>query len=259
MKTKTNRQLILSMAFILTTVIATAQGLTYNEETDGDLSDQFDAPSGPFILEAGDNNITADQQGNPRDIDYITITLPPDLQLDQLVLDGYTAEGTNNEAFIGLQEGNAFTTDAMTTTASDLLGGMTYGGGNLDTDLLPQIGQLGTGFTPPLPTGTYTFWLNQTGPNSLATLRFVVSGTLDIEEVTTQNDIVIYPNPVRETLRISAPGTAVQKLEIYNITGQLIVSQATLSPVTFSATPSGIYFVKVFTISGIITQKINKL
>ena len=63
MKTKTNRQLILSMGFVLTTVIATAQGFTYNEETDGDLSDQFDAPSGPFILEVEDNNITANQQG----------------------------------------------------------------------------------------------------------------------------------------------------------------------------------------------------
>ena len=61
--------------------------------------------------------------------------------------------------------------------APDLLGGLVYGDSNVNTDILPEMGMLdgATGFTPPLPTGTYTIWLNQTGTVSAATINFVLS------------------------------------------------------------------------------------
>lgn len=188
-----------------------------NEATDGDLSDAFDEPSGPFTLAAGDNTFTANQLGDPRDLDYFTIILPPDLQIDKPFLDGYTADGTNNNAFLGIQEGVTFTTDAMNTQGEDLLGGITYGSGK-DTDILLSIGLLGQGSTPPLPTGKCTIWLNQTGPLSEATLRFVVSGTISTEDVDLINDITIFPNPVNDLLTINKSGGALTTVTIYGFT-----------------------------------------
>lgn len=231
----------------------------HDESIDGDLSDAFDNPSGPFTLAVGDNILTANQLGNPRDIDYLTIILPPDLQLDQLFLDVYTADGTNNNAFLGVQEGEAFTTDAMSTMGNDLLGGITYGSGNLDTDILPAIGQLGQGFTPPLATGTYTFWLNQTGPLSEATLRFVVSGTLGIEDVDLAKDIHIFPNPASDVLTISTTRSKLTKVTLYSITGKMVLSKINPTVLSLEDLSAGVYFGQIETAQGIVTKKIIKL
>ena len=85
--------------------------------------------------------------------------------------------GVANQAFLGLQVGSAFTVDASAATAGDLLGGMLYGSAQIGQDILPDIGQLAgaAGFTPPLPAGHYTFWLNQTENNSRARLNLIVS------------------------------------------------------------------------------------
>lgn len=236
---------------------ATAQ--IHNETTDGDLSDAFDNPSGPFILVSGNNMLLANQLGDPRDIDYLTIVIPEDFQLDALFLDGYTAEGTNNTAFLGIQEGAAFTTDAMNTTASDLLGGIVYGSAELDTDMLPAIGQLGDGFTPPLQAGTYTLWLNQTGPLSEATMRFVISETLSIEETNLANSIRLFPNPAREQLSISAPNTELLGVTIYSITGEEVLTTTNPSFISLRNLSSGVYFGQIETSLGNVTKRIIKL
>ena len=58
----------------------------------------------------------------------------------------------------------------------DLLGGIVYGEGDVGNDILQQIGALGgaIGFSGPLASGDYTFWLNQTGPVSTATLDLIL-------------------------------------------------------------------------------------
>lgn len=248
---------LLFILSFLVTITATSQ--VHDETQDGDLSNAFDSPSGPFTLDVGDNVFTAAQGGNSNDVDYFTIVLPPDLQLDQLFLDGYTAEGTNNSAFMGIQEGAAFTTDASSTTASDLLGGITYGSGNLDTDMLPAIGTLGQGFTPPLPTGTYTIWLNQTGPMSEATLRFVVSGTLGINDQVIANDVQLFPNPVKDVLTVSSTTVVVNDLAIYDITGKLILKETFPQEVSLQFLTAGVYFAQFTTDQGNVTKKIIKL
>jgi len=150
---------------------------THNEATDGDLSDDRLAPTA-FVLTEGDNTFIVDQQGDAqgRDIDYITVEIPDGLELSSIVLDDYVA-GVANQAFLGLQVGSAFTVDASAATAGDLLGGMLYGSAQIGQDILPDIGQLAgaAGFTPPLPAGHYTFWLNQTENNSRARLNLIVS------------------------------------------------------------------------------------
>ncbi len=50
------------------------------------------------------------------------------------------------------------------TTATGLLGWDHYDTGDIGTDILPSVGSAGlgsTGFTPPLPSGTYSFWVQE--------------------------------------------------------------------------------------------------
>jgi uncharacterized surface protein with fasciclin (FAS1) repeats len=152
---------------------AGAAPVSFAESADGDLSDDFSNPTDLGTLGLGDNTVVA-QQGDGGDVDYVTFTIAEGEQLSELILDDYDADA-GNLAFLGLQEGAAFTTDAASTGASDLLGGLTYGASNAGGDILQDVGNLSgsTGFDGPLEAGTYTLWLNQTGAPSTAsfTLR----------------------------------------------------------------------------------------
>ena len=148
----------------------------HNELFDGDLADDRLAPDA-FALEEGENVLLALQQGDAfgRDIDYFTLNVPAGLEITGLTVVGFDAE-PGNLAFLGVQPGTTFSVDAGAAQASDLLGGAVFGATDIGLDLLPDIGTLpgATGFTPPLPAGDYTIWLNQTGPPSTATLSVVV-------------------------------------------------------------------------------------
>ena len=169
------------------------EGLIHDESVNGDLSNDNSAPDA-FTLSLGANRVTANQQGDPIDIDYITISITEGNQLSSIILDDYVAD-ENNPAFIGIVEGTTFPVDVAAGTnpePSALLGGLIYGVGNIGTDILEDIGILGgaQGFVPPLPAGDYTVWLNQTGTNSEATLNFV------IEEAEVVDGPVIFNGPV---------------------------------------------------------------
>lgn len=164
-------------------VTGSAFAVDHNEAVNGDLSDDRFNPSN-FVLSAGDNTFTVTHQGSPYDLDYMTITVPNGFVLSSLILEDFIAE-PNNLAFFGVQEGATFTVDAGSATAADLLGGLVYGAPQIGQDVLPETGSLGgsMGFTPPLPAGTYTLWLQQTGPQSTAVLNFQL--TFDGESVPT--------------------------------------------------------------------------
>ncbi len=149
--------------------------LTYEESVDGDLSSLFNTPTSIMLVE-GDNMIKSDQQGEPRDVDYFTFTVPEGFLLSELQVAGYNAE-PENKAFIGIATGTEFPSDMDNTAPSNLLGGYTYGAGDLGSDILIPAGTLdgATGFTAPLPSGSYTIWLNQTGPKSEVQLNLVLA------------------------------------------------------------------------------------
>ncbi len=161
----------------------------FDELVDGDLSDDQANPTGVFILGEGDNQITAAQQGDPRDLDYFTFTVPDGFELSSIELEAYEAEG-GNLAFLGLQVGDTFTVDPFAPAADDLLGGITYGANEVGTDILTEIGSLpgAIGFTGSLPADNYTIWLNQTGPISEVTLNFGITPAAPAGNAT---DIVI--------------------------------------------------------------------
>ncbi|MEO0660331.1 MAG: hypothetical protein AAFZ87_02230 [Planctomycetota bacterium] len=164
-------------AALALTVSSTALAADYTEAVDGDISDDRLAPTS-LALDSGDNSVTCDQQGDAfgRDIDYLRVTVPAGQVLSQLFVDGYVA-APGNQAFFGFQAGSTFTVDASSASPADLLGGAIYGEFDVGSDILPSTFALGSmGGSAPLPAGDYTFWLQQTGPNSEVTLRFVIEG-----------------------------------------------------------------------------------
>jgi hypothetical protein len=150
---------------------------THDESIDGDLSNDRLAPTA-FVLASGNNTFVTNQRCNAsgRDIDYFTVEVPTGQQLSSVVLDAYVSD-PNNLAFVGLQAGSTFTADASSATEADLLGGMIYGANEIGQDILGAIGTLAgaIGFTPPLPAGNYTFWLNQIDTNSAASFNLITT------------------------------------------------------------------------------------
>jgi hypothetical protein len=130
----------------------------YTEGTD--LSNTFSAPTSIGALTAGSNLLTGNA-GNGGDIDYVRFDVPASHVLSALNLNTYTS--TNGIAFMGIQQGTVFTVSAGAAQAGDLLGYVHYGTdvGNVGTNLLDDMGVApgAQGFTPPLPAGSYTLWI----------------------------------------------------------------------------------------------------
>jgi hypothetical protein len=89
-------------------------------------------------------------------------------------------------SFIGVMEGSTFTVPPETETAEGLLGWTLFGENQIGEDLLnfmatPSFGS--TGFTPPLPEGAYTFWVQETGVG-VATYGFALTVTAVPEPAT---------------------------------------------------------------------------
>jgi hypothetical protein len=81
--------------------------------------------------------------------------------LSSLNLNSYNS--TNGIAFLGMQAGTAFTVSAGAAQPSDLKGYVHFGTdvGNIGTNVLDDMGIApgAQGFTPPLPAGPYTLWI----------------------------------------------------------------------------------------------------
>lgn len=178
---KLKLRLLCTFAFVVSTM--SAQVLTWDEPTDGDLSDDNLFPSGPFTFDDDDFSIISDQQGTPRDVDYFTIVIAPGQELFTIAVKEYTAADPSNLAFIGIVEGATMPTDFSNTTAADLLGGTTFGVDDVDFNILSRMGILdgAEGFVGALPEGTYTIWINQTGDINTSELIFEVFEADDVK------------------------------------------------------------------------------
>jgi hypothetical protein len=71
-------------------------------------------------------------------------------------------------------------------------------------------------------------------------------------------NVVVYPSPVTDYLYVES-ADQIKKLEIYSLTGELIVrQQAVLDRMSVSNLSEGVYLVKIYTDKGLITTKIVK-
>lgn len=151
-----------------------AADILHDEAVHGDLSgDRFNPTA--YTIGAGTHSVIAASISG--DLEYLRLTIPAGQSLSAIVLAAYT--GLDQTAFIGVQSGPTFTEPPNLPNPANLLGWTHFGPnfGHVGTDILDDIGMgLGAiGFTPPLPEGVYTFWIQQTGQSvSMYQLDFVI-------------------------------------------------------------------------------------
>lgn len=136
----------------------------YDESVDGEITDDATNPLS-LSLGGGSNLISGDVIAG--DIDYVTISVPQGYVLSAIELAEY--DSVDDLAFIGIQRGTVFTEPPVDTNVANLLGFALFGIDTEGTDLLPDMGSAEgvQGFTAPLEAGDYTFWIQQTGPDTV--------------------------------------------------------------------------------------------
>lgn len=148
--------------------------VVWNEAVNGDLSNNRLAPT-PVALSPGVNSLLATTSAGDRE--FVRLTIPAAMT----ALIQVSWQSQDQTGFIAMQSGPTFTEDPSFPNVANMLGYSHYGPGlaALGSDILPDIGAgAGSiGFTPPLPAGTYTIWLNQTGLAATYQLDFIVAPT----------------------------------------------------------------------------------
>jgi hypothetical protein len=151
-------------------------GVLWNENSSGDLSDNWLAPT-PTTLSLGSNTVagtTGERDDGSVDRDYFTIFIPAGVVLSEILHVDYFSN--DQVAFIGVQAGSVMP-DPNTVGSDSLLGWSLFGPSTVGTDMFDGLSTPrypGGGFFP-LATGpaTYTFWVQQTGENTLYEFDFV--------------------------------------------------------------------------------------
>lgn len=136
----------------------TADAASHIESLHGDVSDDRLDPS-VLVLDPG-TNLVAGAFGDG-DLDYIAVSVPTGYTLSSLILNPGTLTGSQF-SFIAMQAGPTMTV-APSTAPSGLLGWTHFGGIDIGTDLLDDLGTgLGaSGFVGPLEAGDYTLWIQE--------------------------------------------------------------------------------------------------
>lgn len=180
------RIVVLASAFLYA---ATAHGDTiYNESVSGDLSNNGLAPT-VLSVSLGLNDVfgtTGKSGSGVVDRDYFTFTVPQGMELTAItVLPGTESLGPLGESFIGIESGPQVTVSTAATDATGLLGWDHYGAGDIGVNILPLMGTSGlgsTGFIGSLPSGTYSFWVQEA---SVGTVPYGLEFTVATPEPST--------------------------------------------------------------------------
>ncbi|MHC0444217.1 pectate lyase family protein [Flavobacterium sp. 3-218] len=91
------------------------------------------------------------------------------------------------------------------------------------------------------------------------TLKMMTATDLAVEENDTKtSDIILYPNPVSSTLYLSDPEQKVQKVLIYNISGNLVINSGNSQSIDTSGLIPGTYLAKIYTVDGSFNQTLIK-
>ena len=158
---------------------ASANATTFNEVTQGDLSDSAGAPTNIGALTVGANTVVglSIPSGAPipnghgaltnQDNDFFTFAVPTGDVLSQIDLGGDTSIEQGDRFFLGLYRGATSPVDPSNPTPAGLLGYALPGAPQIGTDILPALAASSDPGFPPLPThfsgslgaGEYTFWL----------------------------------------------------------------------------------------------------
>jgi hypothetical protein len=165
------RSLALTGAIALATSAAHA-ATGWDEAVQGDLANSGLAPT-PMLLQPGANLVagTTGRTAGVVDRDYFTFTLAAGQVLGAIVvLPGTTSLGISELSFIAAQSGPQVTVNPTGGSAAGLLGYWHFGPNDIGGDILGVMGIApgAIGFESPLPTGTYAFWIQDTGTGTAA-------------------------------------------------------------------------------------------
>lgn len=148
---------------------ATAHAATaWDEGLDGDLSGDPLAPT-TVSFASGVNTVSGSMTSFGDTRDYLSFTIPDGFLLVGILLQQYTdidAGGPGNRGFYALSAGSTSAVPAG-NNSEEFLGGAHLDPFPAGTDLLQRLvtdSLTGTGVTAPLGAGTYTFLVQQTGP-----------------------------------------------------------------------------------------------
>ena len=190
----------IALAAALMLSAPTTAATVWDETVDGDLSSNPLAPTA-VVVALGFNDVLGSAgaalvlgaptfdptTGAPNfDMDFLTFMVPTGYILKSLVpVNIVFAESTDTKAFIGLEGGTqitAATNFPYSTGALGLLGWLHVAASDVGTDILPAMGVSGmgaTGFSPPLPAGGYTLWIQDDLPVSYD-LRIEIAGVPEL-------------------------------------------------------------------------------
>jgi hypothetical protein len=174
---------IRSSIFLTTLVWPMVASANYVESVNGDLSGNFQNPTSLALVPNGSTTVSGTIQGAGMgvsiDLDYFKVTVPVGQVLSALnVLPGTVGAGAIG-SFIAIYRGSAAVNPA-TAVSGDALGYYLYRAADIGTNILDDMGTFnfnGTnpsmGFIPPLPSGDYTFWI-QEGANGIFPYNFAL-------------------------------------------------------------------------------------
>jgi hypothetical protein len=150
---------------LLSASLASAGIIAYDESVSGDFSNSGLTPT-VFSVGLGSNQVYGTTgRSTAVDRDYFSFTIPSGEWLTGItLLPGTQTIGASS--FIGIEAGSQVTLPTNATTAAGLLGWDHYTNAQIGTNILPVIGSSGlsaTDFSGPLPAGTYSFWVQETG------------------------------------------------------------------------------------------------
>ncbi|MBL0736033.1 T9SS type A sorting domain-containing protein [Flavobacterium sp. GN10] len=91
-----------------------------------------------------------------------------------------------------------------------------------------------------------------------STLRMAVATETAAKESIETSQIILYPNPVSSTLYLSDPEQKVQKVLIYNISGNLVINSGNSQSIDTNGLIPGTYLAKIITVDGSINQTLIK-
>ena len=141
--------------------------LMWDEAIDGDLSGDYQNPTQLFTKGVNNHVIFTTNDVDGVDREYFTLTIAEGFELAAIVLDVFETDPVSNLGFIGVAAGNVFPTPPDAPDVTSLLGYYLPGTGDVGNDILQSMGNGGgsQGFSGPLGPGSYSFWVQETGPS----------------------------------------------------------------------------------------------
>lgn len=103
------------------------------------------------------------------------------------------------------------------------------------------------------PYNTSEIWVTSFG-NGMKTGTVTVTGLTEFKNE--ESGVVVYPNPANDVLYVVVGENKIEKLELYDVMGRLLLNETEQNTLNIFQLPNGTYVVKVYTSTGIETKKV---